>query len=243
MKIHGSLLIVALLFVGCEIKIENNERALYPIQVQDIEGKSLEGIRIDVHIVENDDRWDNVQSLDFLGQVGSDITDIEGKASVLSLVPRLINVNHSIYAVVNDELINSVTNIPTNTNPLFGSVAYEVKSQTDTYSGVPTIKLGLKANLQLSLNRTSGTSDTLQYILNFESQKKVHRLDPDQSILFQNPQGGISKDDPAVFKVSIPTLQKTTVLFTYWFTGDMSSQPTTIEIPINEERVIYEFNY
>ena len=219
MKLHLSFLfLVSLVLFSCEPAIKGNERSFVKGTVSDFEGNAITNVSVTA-------RTQNLL-------LGEGSTDSNGNFEFTSLQSRF-----SEFTVdVNAE----------NDNSPFGmySIIYSEKPLQQSYN-LSNIILRKKATLVFNIKKTSTENNTLDWSLQYtepncdvyddeETNESLGRCYETSSF-----EGTLDNTNPD-FEAEFPSLQNTTVQFTYQLND---TEPQTISIELTEATNFYEFEY
>lgn len=226
MKIASYLLIFNLFLFTCEPPIEYNKRLVVEGNLLNSEEESLPNIQVYSFIVGSV----------YNSKLGEDYSDDQGNFHFVSFesfegeFSIFINPNSSEYS---SAIISRVTpdNILTINNEVFS---------------LGTIELKPVSFLQLNINKTSNENHQLSWRLEYFSSECNYDYDFTSLTPIENECfaiktfNDISILDETNFSDRVKTLQNTTATFIY----QLDNEPeVTIEIPINQNQVEYEFTY
>lgn len=228
---------ICLLVINCSgDPILNNKRIALNVGVLDAAG-ALEDIEVNVQIF----RRGSVSFVlpgasSFRGIIGTGVTDETGNVRVISFAPGNVD---SIAVIINGNGSGEDTGF----NSTLNTVCTVLSSLPSDDVDLPTVTLSKLANLDIRVENTSATMDTLSFQLGYENPKQFVDSEGDLEELNDIEIVKTQTIEDPRFEITTESLQGKTLTFTYELRNEVLLESDTVEIPIDTQNIIYVFEY
>ena len=232
------LFVLCCSLLSCEV-IENNSRIAFELKVTDDSNQPIPDINTNVSIFRKTNFIPFVLYIQgFKGVSGVGSTNSQGNSTLISLTP-----DESIDEI--GVLVNSDQQFAgTPSNEDYGVVIYQLESIEDKSRiiALPDKVLKRTATLEIEIIDSPSQEGDLAYTITYPTRIQRFQFPEGESETTETIQGTGVPSSSGVLRFN--TLQNTIALFNYTITSDIGVvESDTIEIPINQETVAYEFEF
>ena len=234
-----TLIILVITTTSCTEEFENNARLGFEINVVDENNQPLENIEVSLFFSDGNSNSDGI--------IAQNITDSNGFVNLISLSPG--EDNDGLSLTINSNFINSNSIFFMESNTIdenFGGVRYDFfqgSLESNTIE-IPITTLQRTAILNFEIVNTSGSSNSINFVLTYESRNQVFNLTNGNNFIVSDFSNNLDPSE-LPFLTEIPTLLNSIANFSYQIRdvdGNVIETEST-EIIIDQELTNYVFEY